>query len=159
VQPIVADCLLISGIANCARSRTVDRWGKLTVARCLIGQFGGAPDSPVNFSGRAPRIPESGQFAERSSQSTGQCPVRHRLHRSVLLQPCRIPPRSFSLYVYMNIMHLRKILTTESHLEGMNRRSLKFINFKHALRSGLALELNQSTDDSSACLELLNECG
>jgi hypothetical protein len=26
----------------------------------------------------------------------------------------------------------------------MNRRNLKFINFKHTLRSGLALELNSS---------------
>ena len=31
-----------------------------------------APDCPVIFSGRAPRIPKSGQFAECSSQGTGQ---------------------------------------------------------------------------------------
>jgi hypothetical protein len=47
----------------------------------------------------------------------------------------------------------------ESRLEGVNRRNLKFINFKHALRPGLALELNRSSKDSSLCLELLNQCG
>jgi hypothetical protein len=30
---------------------------------------------------------------------------------------------------------------------------------KLALRSGLALELNWSAEDSSPCLELLNQCG
>jgi hypothetical protein len=33
--------------------------------------------------------------------ATGWC-------KSVLLQTCRIDPKSFSLYVYMNFMHLRK---------------------------------------------------
>jgi hypothetical protein len=32
VQPDVADCLLTSGTADCARSRVVNRWAKLTVA-------------------------------------------------------------------------------------------------------------------------------
>jgi hypothetical protein len=41
----------------------------------------------------------------------------------------------------------------------VNRRNLKFINFKHALRPGLALELNRSSKDGSPCLELLNQCG
>jgi hypothetical protein len=50
-------------------------------------------------------------------------------------------------------------LYIESHLEGVNRRNLKIINFKHALRPGLALELNQSTEDSFPCYELLNQCG
>ena len=31
----------------------------------------------------------------------------------------------------------------------MNRRNLKFINFKHTLRSGLALELNSSQKNVS----------
>jgi hypothetical protein len=46
----------------------------------------------------------------------------------------------------------------ESRLEGVIRRNLKFTNFKHALRPGLALKLNQSSEDSSPCLELLNQC-
>jgi hypothetical protein len=37
---------------------------KLIVARCLTIQSGGTPDSPVIFSGRALRKPESSQFAE-----------------------------------------------------------------------------------------------
>jgi hypothetical protein len=41
----------------------------------------------------------------------------------------------------------------------VNRRKLKFKNFKHALRPGLALGLNRSMKDSSPCLELLNQCG
>jgi hypothetical protein len=32
----------------------------------------------------------------------------------------------------------------ESHLEGVNRRNLKIINFEHALHSGLGLEMNTS---------------
>jgi hypothetical protein len=42
---------------------------------------------------------------------------------------------------------------------GVNRRNLKFINFKHVLRPELALELNRSLRDSFPCLELLNQCG
>jgi hypothetical protein len=38
---------------------------------------------------------------------------------------------------------------SESRLEGVNRRNLKFINFKHTLRSGLALELNSSQKNVS----------
>jgi hypothetical protein len=49
---------------------------------------------------------------------------------------------------------------SESRLEGgVNRQNLKIINFEHALRLGLALELNQSSKDSFPCLELLNQCG
>jgi hypothetical protein len=38
VRPVVAECVLTSGGAYYARSRAVDRWAKLTVARCLTGQ-------------------------------------------------------------------------------------------------------------------------
>jgi hypothetical protein len=47
----------------------------------------------------------------------------------------------------------------ESRLEGVNRRNLKFTNFKRVLRPGLALELNRSTEDNSPCLEFINQCG
>jgi hypothetical protein len=72
VRPVVADCLLTSDASDYARSRIVDRWAKLTIACCLTGQSGGTPHSPMIFSGRAPRILESDQFAECSSQGTGQ---------------------------------------------------------------------------------------
>jgi maltoporin len=36
------------------------------------------------------------------------------------------------------------ICASESRLEGVNRRNLKIINFKHALHSGLGLEINNS---------------
>ena len=63
----IADCLLTSD-------------GQ-TAPQSIIGEldhcFVGLPDSPVIFSGRALRKPESSQFAERSSQGTGHCPVCH----------------------------------------------------------------------------------
>jgi hypothetical protein len=60
----------------------------------------------------------------------------------------------------MTCMDKRNLTTgIESRLEGVNRRNLKFTNFKHTLRPGLALELNRSAEDSSPCLELLNQCG
>jgi hypothetical protein len=34
--------------------------------------------------------------------------------------------------------------TIESRLEGVNRRKLKFTNFKHNYKPGLALEINSS---------------
>jgi hypothetical protein len=37
----------------------------------------------------------------------------------------------------------------------VNRRNLKFINFKHVLRQGLALQLNRSAEDCFLCYELL----
>jgi hypothetical protein len=54
-------------------------------------------------------------------------------------------------------MKHQALIPIESRLEGVNRQNLKFRNFKHALRPGLALELNWSTEDSSPCLELLNQ--
>jgi hypothetical protein len=38
---------------------------------------------------------------------------------------------------------------SESRLEGVNRRNLKFINFKYTIRPGLALELNSSQKNVS----------
>jgi hypothetical protein len=46
-----------------------DRWCEVAVAplahwtvRWCTGQSGGAPDSPVNYSGATSRIPETGKF-------------------------------------------------------------------------------------------------
>jgi hypothetical protein len=46
-----------------------DRWREVAVAplahrtvRCATGQSGATPDSPVNYSGAASRIPEGDQF-------------------------------------------------------------------------------------------------
>jgi hypothetical protein len=41
----------------------------------------GAPDSPVNYSGVAPRIPEAGKFRVNPPWCTGHCPVAHRIVR------------------------------------------------------------------------------
>jgi hypothetical protein len=48
--------------------------------------------------------------------------------------------------------------TVESRLEGVNRRNLKIINFKHALYPGLVLEIIHSAEDRFSCYELLNQC-
>ena len=40
-------------------------------------------------------------------------------------------------------------MESESRLEGVNRRNLKFINFKYTIRPGLALELNSSQKNVS----------
>jgi hypothetical protein len=37
-----------------------------------------SPDSPVNFSHVALRIPESDLFAAKPAWGTGHCPVHHR---------------------------------------------------------------------------------
>jgi hypothetical protein len=69
----------------------------------------------MNFSGGALCFPESSQFAGRASHGIGHCPV----HTGQSGAPqagvnlfCskveELPLRSFSLYVYMNFMHLRK---------------------------------------------------
>jgi hypothetical protein len=41
-------------------------------------------------------------------------------------------------------MKYRASILIESHLEGVNRRNLKIINFEHALHLGLRLEINNS---------------
>jgi hypothetical protein len=48
---------------------------------------------------------------------------------------------------------------SESRLEGSEYAKPEIYKLKHALRSGLALDLNQSLKDSFPCLELLNQCG
>jgi hypothetical protein len=41
-------------------------------------------------------------------------------------------------------MKYRALIPIESRLEGVNRRKLKFTNFKHNYKSGLALEIKPS---------------
>jgi hypothetical protein len=67
-----------------------DHWREVAVAplahrtvRCYTGQFGATPDSPVNYSGVAPRIPEGEQFgvgvpgaSDTVLWCTGHSPVR-----------------------------------------------------------------------------------
>jgi hypothetical protein len=40
----------------------VDRCAKKSLLRWCTGQSGGAPDSPVNYSGERPQKPEGGEF-------------------------------------------------------------------------------------------------
>jgi hypothetical protein len=62
-----------------------DCWREVVVAplahrtvRCYTGQSGVTPDSLVNYSGVAPRIPEAGTFRVNPPWCTGHCPVVHR---------------------------------------------------------------------------------
>jgi hypothetical protein len=41
-------------------------------------------------------------------------------------------------------MKHQALIPIESRLEGVNRRNLKFINFKHNYKPGLALEIKPS---------------
>jgi hypothetical protein len=41
-------------------------------------------------------------------------------------------------------MKYRALIPIESHLEGVDRRKLKFINLKHNYKPRLALEINPS---------------
>jgi hypothetical protein len=41
-------------------------------------------------------------------------------------------------------MKYQALIPIESRLEGVNRRNLKFINFKHNYKPGLALEIKSS---------------
>jgi hypothetical protein len=44
-------------------------------------------------------------------------------------------------------MKYRALIPIESRLEGVNRANLKFTNFKHNYKPGLALELNSSPEE------------
>jgi hypothetical protein len=57
---------------------------QIAVARWLTGQFGGTPDSPVNYSGARLRTPESGCLDSVRSWCTGHCPVAHRIVQRVV---------------------------------------------------------------------------
>jgi hypothetical protein len=60
----------------------------------------------VSFSREALRIPESGQFARRASLGTEQSGAPQagaNLFCSILIE---LPQGSFSLYLYVNLMHL-----------------------------------------------------
>jgi hypothetical protein len=45
--------------------------------------------------------------------------------------------------VHLFIVSRITLYDIESHLEGMNKRKLKIINFEHALYLGLRLEINK----------------
>jgi hypothetical protein len=114
VGPIVADYLLTSDATDCKRSLAVDRWWSWPLLRGITGQSGGTPDSSVIIKNEHQEFPRAASSRSASAMAldtvrcaTGSC-------KSVLLQTYRIVPQSFSLYVYMNFMHLRKILTGQT---------------------------------------------
>jgi hypothetical protein len=63
-----------------------------SLLRWLTGQSGGTTDSPVNYSGGCPGIPESGWFWVVQAWGTGQCPVRQKLSHSSPLTPNKLCP-------------------------------------------------------------------
>jgi hypothetical protein len=78
VYPDVADWLLQS-----AQSTVGQSWPLL---HCLIEQSGGAPDSPMNYRGRAPWKPESGQFARCLAKVPDSVQCTTGCTRSCMLQ-------------------------------------------------------------------------
>jgi hypothetical protein len=52
-----------------------------------------------------------------------------------------------------HIVNLEQGATSNIRVGWVNSKNLKFTNFKHALRPGLALELNQSAEVSFPCYE------
>jgi hypothetical protein len=61
---------------------TVDCWmSREPLLGWFTGQSDGTPDSPVNYSGARPGIPESGWFGVVRSWCIGHCPVAHRTVR------------------------------------------------------------------------------
>jgi hypothetical protein len=73
------------------------------------------PDNMVNFSRGALHFPESGQFVGRSSLGTRHFPLHIGQSNApqagaILIFPIliKLAHGSFSLYVYMNFMHIRK---------------------------------------------------
>jgi hypothetical protein len=77
---------------------TVARW--IAIARWHTGQFGGTPDSPVNYSEACLRFPESGWLDPVRSLCIEHCPVAHRTvrcaipqHTQVLFAPFELGPQ------------------------------------------------------------------
>jgi hypothetical protein len=69
---------------------SVDRWRWIAIARWLTGQSGGTLDSPVNYSGARPGIPESGWLTSVRSWCTGHCLVAYRTVRCAIVQHTQV---------------------------------------------------------------------
>jgi hypothetical protein len=54
-------------------------------------------------------------------------------------------------------MKYQALIPIESRLEGVNRRKLKFTNFKHNYKPGLALEINLSPKERAKTNQPRNE--
>jgi hypothetical protein len=67
--------------AHCSRTVHTFADDRCVVSRCstwCTGQSGDTPDSPVNYSGAAPKKPEGGEFGVYGPWCTGHYPVVHR---------------------------------------------------------------------------------
>jgi hypothetical protein len=73
----------------------VARW--IAIARWLTKQFGGTPDSLVNYSGARLRFPESGWLNPVRAWCTGHCPVPHQTVRCARPQHTQVHFASFEL--------------------------------------------------------------
>jgi hypothetical protein len=115
-SPVPSDFAALTSAAHCAAlfllsKSIVARW--IAVARWLIGQFGGTPDSPVNYSGARLHFPESGWLTLIRTWCTGHCPVAHRTvrcarpqHIQVLFAPFELVPNLNIYWFVLNLVHL-----------------------------------------------------
>jgi hypothetical protein len=86
----------------CSDISRVDRWmSREPLLGWFTGQSGGTPDSPMNYSGACPGIPESGWFGVVRPWCTGHCAVRHFQHTQVLLLQLNCVPNLIYFLVYV----------------------------------------------------------
>jgi hypothetical protein len=106
-------CTICACSDFCARSpRTVahcspfadDSWRASRCLRWHTGQSGVTPDSPVNYSGVAPQIPEASKFRDDPPWCTGHCPVAHRTVRCARLGQPSVVFCSFYLNHFLDFL-------------------------------------------------------
>jgi hypothetical protein len=106
VRPDVAYCLLTSDASDYGAVDRSQPLAESTVAPWAHRTVQCTPDSPMNFSGRALRFPRSASSWSAPAWALDTVRCTTGWCKFILLQSCRIAPRSFSLHVYMNFMHL-----------------------------------------------------
>jgi hypothetical protein len=83
-----------------------DHWREVPLLRWHTEQCGATPDSPVNYSGAAPRIPEGEQF-EVEFPGAPDSPVRQtRAHFDILLLFHFEPFLGLFIGFVVNLWHL-----------------------------------------------------
>jgi hypothetical protein len=82
----------------------VDHCAKELLLRWCTGQFGGTPDSLVNYSGACLEKPESDKFETVRSWCTGHCPVAHRIVR------CARPEHTRFLFSFVFELYLQSFI-------------------------------------------------
>jgi hypothetical protein len=107
------------GIGQCLvchrlQQKQSDRWQSSPLLHCLTGQSGGTLDSPVFLVDERWENQRAASSRDALARASDSVRCATGCSNSFLLQTCRIPPSPFSLYVYVNFMHLTKISTRQT---------------------------------------------